>query len=331
MIHGDSLQLALISARRLLQLIKPDGTFTYRYDYILRQQQPGYNILRHCGCVWALNLSEQVGELTVGEGVQRAMNWLAAKRMVPSRQAGLCVEEGGNTKLGGNALAILALVSRSDFSRRDRELIKGLCAHIWMQSREDGDFIHRRNIHTGEAEAFRSDYYTGEALFALLSAAYKLSDKHQAARAQNALLGLVATGYGISEQSHWMMYAVEVCHRHALNANLVSYAEQLVDNIISLPSYRAEHRCTPIACRTEALLAYLRMLPPGERRVQDRALRAWRTIEENLVLQLRDRLPDGAFRKGADSSEVRIDYLQHNLTALLGHSQLKEEFANPLS
>src|SRR5208283_1066321 len=107
MIHGDSLQLALISARRLLQLIKPDGTFTYRYDYILRQQQPGYNILRHCGCVWALNLSEQVGGLTVGEGVQRAMNWLAAKRMVPSRQAGWCVEEGGNTKLGGNALAIL--------------------------------------------------------------------------------------------------------------------------------------------------------------------------------------------------------------------------------
>lgn len=199
-----------------------------------------------------------------------------------------------------------------------------------MQSGEDGDFIHRRNAHTGEADTFRSDYYTGEALFALLSAAFRLSDNHQAVRAQKALLTLVAKGYGISEQSHWMMYAVEICHRHAPNPYLVSYAEQLVDNIISLPGYRTEQRCTPIACRTEALLAYLRMMPPSERRFQDRALRAWHTIEENLILQLRDQLPDGSFRRGADSTEVRIDYLQHNLTALLGHAQLKEEFVKSL-
>jgi hypothetical protein len=242
--------------------------------------------------------------------------------LVPTGPCAAGIAEEGIVKLGANALAVVAFVSFRDFSPYDKQLVVALCNHIWAQQRPDGDFIHERYAMTGEEKPSRSDYYTGEALLAALLASERLADSEQFDRARATLITLIGRGYGIEQQSHWMMYAAEACNRLSPDARFLNYAERIVDNILGRQEYRLHERSTPIACRTEALLSYLRMASELSG-IGNRALRAWNAIEQNLALQLRDRLHSGAFRGGADDREVRIDYLQHNLIAFLWHGQMR--------
>jgi hypothetical protein len=319
----DALGLAIGSARRLAQLVKTDGRFAYRYDAHLRQEWPGYNVLRHAGCIWALNLADQVRPSRFAEPARLAMNWLIASRMTSSEH-GICIEENGNIKLGSNALAILALVSFSEFSEMDRQLVIGLSNYVRAQLNGNGTFIHKRDARTTAIVPFRSDYYDGEALFALLVAATRLGASDQMQFALSALSAHVRQGLGIEQQSHWMMYAVEAGYKISPDPIYVAYADRLIERMLLDKGYRDSENITGIACRTEAFLCYLRMfeLLPG-RIVDVLASDAFRTIEENITLQLSARLPDGAFRRGLSSSEVRIDYLQHNLISLLGYARLE--------
>lgn len=323
-LHGDSLEVARASARCLAGLVRPDGRFLYKYDPVLGQARPSYNIVRHSGCVWALNLAAAgiSPSPDVLKAARRAMRWVTENAVVPTGPSSAGIAEQGIIKLGANALAIVALVSFKDFSPDDEQLVVALCNHIWAQQRPDGDFIHKRDAATGGEKFFRSDYYTGEALFAVLSASERLADKEQFDRARDTLIVLIGRGYGVEQQSHWMMYAAEACYRLSPDSLLLTYAERIVDSILDRRDYRLHERSTPIACRTEALLSYLRMAS-GRRGTGNRPLRAWNAIGENLALQLRDRLPGGAFCGGANDREVRIDYLQHNLIAFLGHGQMR--------
>ena len=250
------------------------------------------------------------------------MDWLTGNAVVPTGPRSVGIAEEGIIKLGANALAVVALISFRDFSPFDKQLAVALCNHIWAQQRADGDFIHERDAVTGEEMPFRSDYFTGEALFAALLASERLADSGQFDRARSTLVTLMDRGYGIEQQSHWMMYAAEECNRLTPDSRFLGYAERIVDGILDHQEYRLYERSTPIACRTEALLSYLRMASEPSW-TGSRASRAWNAIEENLALQLRDRLHSGAFRGGANDREVRIDYLQHNLIAFLRHGQMR--------
>jgi hypothetical protein len=316
------LDRALLSARCLANLITSSGKFIYKYDLSTGDPLPGYNILRHSGCVWAINRSDSVA--TLGPKVQKAarlaMEWLIGNRVIRAGRSGLAVADRETLKLGANGLAVLALVSLPDFSTKDKRVVSGLCKYMRAQHREDGHFVHQRNLLTGSIKPFQSQYYTGEALFAMLVASEQLSDYKQFEWSQGVLKTLVAKGYGIAEQSHWMMYAVETCYRISPDPELLLYAERLAEAILENPDYRATQSCTPIACRNEALLASLRL--PLTRVSPSRLLKIWNTVKVNLSLQLRDYLPGGAFRKGHGSNQVRIDYLQHNLLTLLDFSQI---------
>jgi hypothetical protein len=251
---------------------------------------------------------------------RRAMSWLIRYALVARGNDGFGVAEDGIIKLGANALAVLALLSMRDFCGQDMEIVAGLADYMWKQQVDNGDFLHKRSVATGAGQPFRSLYYTGEALFALLLASERLNKPDQFRRATTTLKTLIGCGYGFEQHSHWMMYAVEAHYRTAPDSMLQAYAEQMVDEILKQPYYRERQCCTPIACRTEALLAYLRMSRVVIDWQHQRLFRVQHAVEQNLALQLRDRLPDGAFRKGADSNEVRIDYLQHNLLTLLQYS-----------
>jgi hypothetical protein len=318
--HGD---LAMLSARSLAGLVGPDGRFIYKHDALLGHRLPGYNVVRHSGCVWGMNVTatECRQGRTVHRAARRAMDWLFGNSMV-SIGASVGVVENGTIKLGANALAILALVSSPDFSSRDRALVIGLCNYIRNQKRRDGDFFHQRNAATDRVEEFHSDYYTGEALFALLQASEILSDQDQFKWSEATLCRLLGAGNGIEQQSHWMMYAVEACHRRFPRRRFIDYADRLVDQILQRPWYRLREQCTPIACRTEAMLTYLRMSSTENNDIwrRKRLRDVWAAIEHNLHLQLRDWLPGGLFREGAGSNVVRIDYLQHNMLSLLYRS-----------
>lgn len=321
----------MATAIRLAELIRPSGKFLYRYD----PAQPGkaeeskYNVLRHAGCIWALN--QAASALAAGElfpdARKRALSWLFRTHLCISPQAGLCIAESGKAKLGGNALAVLALLSFPEevsipgqpHFTGSAELIEKLCDHMLSQITPDGDFVHERDMRTGAIEDFRSEYYTGEALFALLTALNGCPDPAKLRTTEELFHNLASREYGIAQQSHWMMYATEIAYAIAPAPATLAYADKLADNIMTYSRYRQSGRCTPIACRTEALLSYLRILRCAGRADLVSFSRAEDTIRTNLLLQLRDRLPDGAFRRGGGNSTVRIDYLQHNLATYLGY------------
>lgn len=325
----------MTAANRLSELIKPDGSFLYQYQSALFPfaDSRKYNVLRHAGSVWALYQASCVLLLSphFEAARHRALLWLLKKPLAPSLQSGLCIVERGKAKLGANALVILALLSlQKEITSKNgavapeiTELVEKLSDHLLAQVAHD-DFIHKRDARSGAIEAFRSEYYTGEALFALLSVLRRGPGHVKLRIAQDIFNSLAARRYGVAEQSHWMMYAAEVAYEIAPHPNILLYADRLTKSILDNSDYRARQFCTPIACRSEALIAYLRLLRNANLNGSRFSPQVRTTIRLNLSLQLRNRLADGAFCRGAGNTNVRIDYLQHNISAFLGWAQLND-------
>ncbi len=338
----DLQHVAPSTAVRLAKLIRSDGRFVYSYDVANDAEIKDYNILRHAACVWALNeaSSAQILPSSFDSSIRQALSWLMRKHLILSAQAGFCLVEDGLIKLGGNALTILAVLSFSEqvkcrpgssgarfmpsaAPRKRPDLVESLCEHLLAQITPDGDFHHVREHSSNCVTSHRSAYYTGQALFALLKTLHRRPEMTKLRIAHDMLHNLAARDYGVAEQSHWMMYAIEMAHVIKPDSALLHYAEKITDRILDWPQYRNRQRATPIACRSEALLAYLRMLGRHDRANEPNFARIKDEVFSNLLLQVKDYLPDGAFREGADGSTVRIDYLQHNLAAFLGYSQLE--------
>ncbi len=324
--------IALFSASRLAMMIKPDGRFLYRYDGRTKAPGRGYNLLRHAGCIWSLNLMAHAAPAAapaLSEAARRAMTWLIRERIVAPPQGGLAVVEDGTVvKLGANALAILALLSLPDVagSAASTQVAHGLVRAMLLHWNEaQGDFDHKWDLETGIPERFHSDYYTGEALLALVAYYEAVRDERVLDMVQQIILAYRTVRYGVLQQSHWMAYALEALYRHRPNPVLIDYGTLIIRDILDKPVYRARQRSTPIACRSEALLAFVTMARRSNTVPTDLLLEVHRCVVENLRLQAQYLLPDGGFRIGHDGFDVRIDYLQHNLTAFQRYAALYGE------
>lgn len=312
----------------LLRLIGRKGRFVYAHrEGDIEDAVEGYNLLRHCGTLWfMLRAVAEAGPAPMPAGAQvlaAAAGYAGGKLAAPGWAPGLCLMSRNRVKLGGTGLMLLMLAEyrgamgrlglpEPALPRPIGETVDALAAYAVSQMRGDGDFHHKRAFDTGEISAFRSGYYTGEALLGLLVAG-------RGAEAALSLQTLVAQGYGLAEQSHWMAYAVcEGIERgHLPAADGVGWLAALVQAINGDRTYRARRQSTPIACRSEALTRILMLdrrlpgtLPPGL------AATCRAIAGENLALQL-DWYADGQFRKGDDDDKVQIDYIQHNATAFL--------------
>ena len=77
-IMKDSLTIAIEGAECLARLVDRRGKFLYRYDADNPGPSTGYNILRHCGTIWAMTeIANRAGPLPdVAAAAQRAAEWL---------------------------------------------------------------------------------------------------------------------------------------------------------------------------------------------------------------------------------------------------------------
>lgn len=186
------------------------------------------------------------------------------------------------------------------------------------------DFIHKCAFSSGIAHPFRSAYYTGEVLLALVQSS------RVDPRVRKVMEALFDAGYGLPEQSHWMAYAAcaALTSGYCDRSRTIDYVNRLIGRIISDSSYRERHESTPIACRTEALVAFLqtrRLVDPAHQYFSKELVNAARaTAHDNLGLQF-NYYGKGQFRKGIASDKVQIDYIQHNGAAFLGWWQLAEK------
>lgn len=241
----------------------------------------------------------------------------------------LALVSKGAVKVGGLGLALLALSAAARIPALSGKLEAGLpllLAETLTQMRQyaldeiDGDdFRHKRDFLTGAVLPFRSDYYTGEAIFGLLMSG---PTTEALTRATTALM---TRGYGRAEQSHWMAYAsCEAIERGVVSEALGrDYLTGLVTSILTVTAYRLRRESTPTACRSEALSRIL-LLARARPGYLDPALltRAKAHLAEDLQTQL-DWYKDGQFWKGDTSDKVQIDYIQHNATGFLQWLELE--------
>jgi hypothetical protein len=321
----NSLEIARQSAECLANLTQGDGSFRYRYDSRSGDLLGGYNILRHAGSIWAmLDIYRDIPDEKILESSQRATLYLLASSLKFYRKyTNVCICEDNAIKLGGNALSALALLSLFEITgeRFLLSIARQLCQFMLDQRLEHGELVHKRYFGSGKISRFKSMYYTGEALLALL-ALYKMTGEEQWLDAVRDIeSGLASEDYGVQEQSHWMLYSLELLSQFEASPLYFHHAEKIVRHILDHPEYLSWGRSTPIACRSEGLLAFLRMKSPetvhSNSTIRERCIRQ---VQYNLAKQLNFRLPDGSFIRGGNdrrNNEVRIDYIQHNISSYL--------------
>lgn len=315
-------------ANKLTSLVKKNGRFQYRYDAATGERLSGYNILRHCGAIWSMaDAAYEIPAPTRLLSTSRlALAYLFREFLRHTGATDVqCIVEKDMVKLGGNGLAVLAMLAFHKQSPDESLLATAgdLGRYILGQMRRDKDFHHKRAFPGGKLQDFRSGYYTGEALFGLSCLYEATGERTWLDTALESELALAGRDYGVEEQSHWCLYEIDKLHQFEPIPELYEHGRRIVEHIIEYPAYRDRNQSTPTACRSEGMLAFLRMA----RRADIAADRAFRErclaeVEENLRLQLQYRRPDGAFIQGEGKSLVRIDFIQHNLSSFLDYDRL---------
>lgn len=99
------------------------------------------------------------------------------------------------------------------------------------------------------------------------------------------------------------------------------YLDDLIGRMIVEPDYRARRQSTPIACHSEAFLAFLEArrevspIPSGVS--EELPAEARKALFENLEMQF-TWYKNGQFAEGDSSDKVQIDVVQHNAASFLG-------------
>lgn len=333
----------------LERAVDDEGRFLYSYDAGADAPISGYNILRHAGTSYSmLELYRHTQDTGLLSAAERALAYLT-EQIEPcaapvSNVAAGCLLEAGEVKLGGAGLALLAYSEYSSMTGNLAFLdtMRGLAAWIAGAQYPDGRFVHK--LEDGAIDDFESLYYPGEAIFGLMRL-YAIDPDPRwlaAARAGADYIILVRdldTPSDNLEHDHWFLYALDALHRVDPQPHDLVHLRRLVLEILSaqhldsvpdtwLGGYYNPPRSTPTATRSEGLCAAARLLRDlGDTRTADTVFEA---VLWGISFQLQTQIASddtlylanparalGGFRESLLSGEVRIDYVQHNISAIL--------------
>jgi hypothetical protein len=353
---------AQLGAEWLSGVSREDGSFYYEYfpaDDTYDEEE--YNEVRHAGTTYSIF---QVYGATGGDEILDAAE--AAIGYIEDNSVDLADGKGfaydGDVKLGGQALAIVALLERRRVTEDDSydQLIEELSAFLLaMETDDPGHYYDFYFTITGSFSLGDSRFYPGEALLALTRLAYHFPDEEEyldaAIRAADYLVyrrdGDLTTATQVPEEDHWLAIALAELYRLEPNEDYarLSYlhAESMVndqiteeDGVVPLigasGSPDSPRSFTSIATKGEALAAVwaLAEFKDDDDVAEILAEASWRNAQFRMRVQYTEENtlefpnPEGAIGAwGADPADesVRIDYVQHNITALIWVYHMTEE------
>ncbi|HEY0596873.1 MAG TPA: glutamate ligase, partial [Sphingopyxis sp.] len=238
-LNGDGLDagrrmMSTLDAENMARLIRDgsdylasqvgaDGRFHYGWHPCFDRPIQSYNSLRHASTLYAmLEAWEVTRDAKLEAAIDRALAHLVTGLIRPvtlpgGEPAAFLVDTGSEIKLGGNAVAILALVKHRELTGDDRHaaLLDGLAAGILhMQDPATGGFTHVLNYPALDVkQAFRIIYYEGEAAFGLMRLFGVTGDPRWLAAVEKAF------GHFIRQQhwqahDHWLSYCVNELTLH---------------------------------------------------------------------------------------------------------------------
>jgi hypothetical protein len=340
----------------LSRSVDSEGRFVYNYLPKTNRESSKYNMVRHAGTIYSmLDLYETTGDRKVRVAAERAIRFMLefVKPYGPEEDDAAVLAARGKIKLGGVALAVVALAKHYQVTQdgRYRNVLRQLGHYIQQSQFEDGRFLHQRSDPGGEPLSFISQYYPGEALLALVrlyAVDHEASWLDTAEKGAHYLIGVRdrdrATGDLIHD--HWLLYALNELFRYRSDPLYLNHSLRIAQAITGsqnrnpafpdyLGSYYRPPRSTPTATRTEGLIAAYQLAHDFGRKKD--AQRIWETIRLGIAFQLQTQfrpesvlyLQDpqrslGAFHRSLTNFSIRIDYVQHNLSALVALYRILE-------
>ncbi|MFP4482312.1 MAG: hypothetical protein ACLFN0_05880 [Thermovirgaceae bacterium] len=346
------------AAGYLARMVDASGRFVYRYDPLEDKKLGGYNILRHAGTLFSmLEYCQIEKDSRTLESARRALRYLLGQ-IETIRSNGVemaCVVEDGEVKLGGNGLAALAIAKYIEVTgdRKNLPVLRKLCE--WMVHVQDssGRFIvHKQDFPDGRVSDFRSSYYPGEAIFGLMRTFEIDSDERWLQAADAAARYLITVrDRGLPDvqlpHDHWLLYGLNELYHQEKGRLFANHAFRIARAIIGAQNQKMASvdwnggfgfnpRSTPAATRMEGMgAAYRIALAVNDEEMKKRILESLRLGNGFLLRTLIDpswamymKSPSravGGVRKSQNDFEVRIDYVQHSLSAFLSMHSILEE------
>lgn len=347
----ELLTAATAGGEYLVAATGEDGRFVYRYLPKADEVPDNYNILRHAGTIYAmLELYEVTGDASLLDAAERAIGYLMSvtEHCVLNGEDALCVIENDEIKLGGAGLAIVALAQYTEVTGDEQyiDTMEGLATWIAAAQAENGEFIaHKVTLPGNDVTSFRSDYYPGEALLALCRL-YAIDGRstwlNVAEAGASWLINTRDAGLETAElnHDHWLLYALNDLYTYRPDEQYLTHAMRIAEAISGsqmrdplYPEWRGGYytppRSTPTATRSEGLYAATQLAEANG--LPDEVARFREALEEGARFQLQTQFTPasalyvddpqrvlGGFHYSLDNYEIRIDYVQHNLSSLLG-------------
>ena len=266
-------------------------------------------------------------------------------------------------KLGGVGLGLVALLSMEKVCSGTTaiEYLRKMGNFILYMQKTDGSFYSKYiPSRGGKNDSWVSLYYPGEAALGLLMLYEKDRSLKwlQAASESIAYLAQTRKGKKEVEADHWALLATakllpyyHLCQQPLPKKDIEHHAVQIIESILnSRPKsymnalyagcFTDDGRTTPTSIRLEGLLAAKEFLATEHSALRKRMIPY---INEGLIFLLRAQIRSGPYTGGMPraiqalpgnhpqydpsfnrrATEVRIDYVQHALSAML---QYKEVF-----
>lgn len=210
-------ELVTSASRYLASQVQDDGRFIYGWHPCFDRRIPSYNTLRHASTLYSmLEAWEVTREPGLWAAIDRSLGHLTGTLIyrvaLPSGElAAFLVDTGDEIKLGGNAVAILALVKHAELTgkRLHIRLLDELATGILhMQDPSTGRFAHVLTYPTLEVKQdFRIIYYDGEAAFGLMRLHGLTGDPRWLSAVEKAFEHFIAAEHW-KAHDHWLSYCV---------------------------------------------------------------------------------------------------------------------------
>lgn len=345
------LEAATLGGEYLARSVDGKGRFVYLYDAARDQRADQYNVLRHAGAVYAmLGLYRVTRDQALLEAATRALDYLVAQIRPCTLGARncLCLVENDEVKVGGHGLAILAIATYAAVTGTKKHLavMEGLAEWLGALQGPNGNFrAHKVVFSSGALTSFQSEYYPGEAIYGL-TMLYEIDHDRRwldvAQRAARYVAEVRDRGVATDQlpNDHWFLYGIDRLYRQREDPVLLGHAMKIASAIIAaqnrtpafpdwLGSYYVPPRSAPAATRSEGMVAAYHLAEDfaGDPRAADILSNILLATRFQLATQIREentmylRAPGralGGFRGAFDNYEIRVDYVQHNVSALLG-------------
>jgi hypothetical protein len=349
----DLVNAVRLGADYLVRILNAQGRYVYLYHPSDDRDDPSYGMLRHAGTTYALlEAYEELGTPDYLAKSELALDYLKSRLHPQDGESMKYVTDTNDEeqqKVGGAGLALLAFAKHAAVSgkRTELETMRSLARFIAHQQYEDGHFRSNADVENeqGHSKKLKKEpvYYPGEAALALVRLYAVDPDAKWLDTAKKAADWVAKTRDAFvsednQEHDHWMAYAINDLYRATHDDALAAHAFKIARAIqlkqrpakdAPAPDFIAtfyDGQTTPASTRVEAYDATI-ALSRFMGKDNDWIVGAATDVARGMIGQQFDdqnafwlKNPDkskGGVRESLFVQDVRIDYVQHAMSAWL--------------